>query len=312
MKQNSTQILQFDPARLQDLFQSGSRKDFVAQVRLALRQILVQLQVENHYDRVTTLLKREPCYRELNNTWEQIKPSIRRQKWYDLIDRIIQITYSTRPYCLRCGACCRLGSPSLHLHDGDLLARGVISIRQIYTLRRGEAVRLNVEGKLGPLPGELIKFKEDQEKGYCRFYSETQKSCDIYENRPSQCRLQQCWDPEALEKFWQEQKLTRRDILKNHQDLTELVELHDEQCDLEELHRLFIQLHNKRDMAVLNQVLEILRKDVAIRNLATTRLHRDEEELDFLLGRPLAKIVRSYGLRVERDQDGVYHLAEDR
>lgn len=312
MKHNSAHSIQLDPARLQDLFQSGKRKDFVAQVRQALLQILVKLQVESHYDRVTTLVKREPCYRALNNTWEQIRPSVRRQKWYELMDRIIQIAYSTRPYCLRCGACCRLGSPSLHLHDGDLLARGVISIRQIYTLRRGEPVRLNVEGMLGPLPSELIKFKEDHEKGYCRFYSETQKSCAIYENRPSQCRFQQCWNPEALEKFWREQKLTRRDILQNDQDLIELVELHDEQCNLEELHELFIQLHNSRDMTVLNQALEILRKDVAIRNLATTRLNREEEELDFLLGRPLTEIIRAYGLKVERDQNGVYHLAEDR
>jgi Fe-S-cluster containining protein len=312
MKQNSIDSIQFDLASLQDLFQSGNRKDFVAQVRLALRQILVKLQVEGHYDQVITLVKREPCYRDLNNTWQEIKPSIRRQKWYELMERTIQIAYSTRPYCLRCGECCRLESPSLHLEDAELLAKGLISTRQIFTLRRGEPVRLNIEGKLGTLPSELIKFKEDQEKGYCRFYSENQKSCDIYENRPSQCRFQQCWNPEALEKHWQEQKLTRRDILKNDPDLMELLELHDERCDPERLNHLFIHLHHTRDTTVLDQVLEILRQDLAIRSLATTKLNRDPEELDFLLGRPLAEIIHSYGLRVEMDQDGVYHLSEDR
>jgi Fe-S-cluster containining protein len=312
MKQNSRDSVQFDLASLQDLFQSGNRKDFVAQVRLALRQILVKLQVEGHYDQVITLVKREPCYRDLNNTWQEIKPSIRRQKWYELMERTIQIAYSTRPYCLRCGECCRLESPSLHLEDAELLAKGLISTRQIYTLRRGEPVSLNIEGKLGTLPSELIKFKEDQGKGYCRFYSENQKSCDIYENRPSQCRFQQCWNPEALEKHWQEQKLTRRDILKNDQGLMELLELHDERCDPERLNHLFIHLHHTRDTTVLDQVLDILRQDLAIRSLATTKLNRDPEELDFLLGRPLAEIMRSYGLRVEMDQDGVYHLSEDR
>ncbi len=57
---------------------------------------------------------------------------------------------------------------------------------------------------------------------------------------------------------------------------------------------------------------EFLQQDMAIRNLAKTKLSCDEEELDFLLGRPLTKIVRSYGLRVEMDPDGVYHLVEDR
>ena len=312
MKHNSSHSIQLDTASLQDLFQSGNRKDFVAQVRNALRQILAKLQVEGHYDQVITLVKREPCYRQLNNTWEEIKPSVRSQKWYELMDRFIQIAYSTRPYCLGCGECCRLGSPSLHLEDAGLLARGLISTRQIYTLRRGEPVRLNIEAKLGTLPSELIKFKEDQEKGYCRFYSESQKNCGIYENRPLQCRLQQCWNPEVLEKLWQEQKLTRRDILENDQDLVELLELHDERCDPERLNHLFIQLHNTRDMTVLDQVLEMLRQDVAIRSLATTKLNRHEEELDFLLGRPLAEIARSYGFRVEMDQDGVYHLVEDR
>ena len=312
MKQGSSHSSQFDPAGLQDLFRSGKRKDFIAQMRLALRQILVKLQVESHYDQIITLVKREPCYRELNNTWQEIKPPVRRQKWYELMERTIQIAYSTRPYCLRCGECCRLGSPSLHLEDAELLARGLISTRQIYTLRRGEPVSLNIEGKLGTLPSELIKFKEDQEQGYCRFYSEDQKSCDIYKNRPSQCRFQQCWKPEALETRWREQKLTRRDILKDDQDLMELLELHDERCNPERLNHLFIQLHNTGDMTLLDQVLEILRQDLAIRSLATTKLNRQPEELEFLLGRPLAEIVRSYGLRVEKDQDGVYHLLQDR
>jgi len=312
MKHNSSHPIQSDPASLQDLFQSGNRKNFVAEVRHALRQILVKLHVEGHYDQVITLVKREPCYRELNNTWEEIKPSVRSQKWYELMERLIQIAYSTRPYCLGCGECCLLGSPSLHLEDAELLSRGLISTRQVYTLRLGEPARLNIEAKLGTLPSELIKFKEDQEKGYCRFYSESQKNCGIYENRPLQCRLQQCWNPEVLEKLWQEQKLTRRDILGNDQDLMQLLELHDERCDLERLNNLFIQLHNTRDMTVLDQLLEMLRQDVAIRSLATTKLNRHEEELDFLLGRPLAQILRSYGFRVEMDQDGVYHLVEDR
>ena len=312
MKQGSSHSSQFDPAGLQDLFRSGKRKDFIAQMRLALRQILVKLQVESHYDQIITLVKREPCYRELNNTWQEIKPPVRRQKWYELMERTIQIAYSTRPYCLRCGECCRLGSPSLHLEDAELLARGLISTRQMYTLRRGEPVSSNFEGKLGTLPSELIKFKEDQEQGYCRFYSEDQKSCDIYKNRPSQCRFQQCWDPGALETRWREKKLTRRDMLKDDQDLMELLELHDERCNPERLNHLFIQLRDTGDMTVMDQVLEMLRQDLAIRSLATTKLNRHPEELDFLLGRPLAEIVRSYGLRVAKDQEGVYHLLQDR
>ena len=97
MKKISKHAVRFDHGNLQELFNSGSRKDFVAQVRHALRQLLVKLQVEGHYDEVITLIKREPCYRELNNTWETIKPTVRRQKWHDLIEDLIQIAYATRP-----------------------------------------------------------------------------------------------------------------------------------------------------------------------------------------------------------------------
>ena len=296
---------------MQELFQSDNRKDFVAEVRHGLRQILAKLHIESHYDQVITLLKRESCYRELNNTWEEMKPSVRRQKWYELMERLIQIAYSTRQYCLRCGECCRLGSPSLHLEDAELLAKGLISTKQIYTLRRGEPVRFSIEGQLGLLPSELIKFKEDEKTRHCRFYSGGQKGCEIYDHRPLQCRFQECWNPEALENLWQEKKLTRRDVLKSNQDLMELLELHNERCDPKRLNELFTQLQQTRRMELLDEVLDILRQDMALRNLATTKLNCHQKELDFLLGRPLTEIVRCYGVRVEKDQNGLYRLVEE-
>ena len=198
MEQNFNPPLRFDTSNWQKLFESGKRKDFVAQVRHALRHILIKLQVEGHYDQVIALVQRESCYRELNNTWEEMKPSVRSQRWHELMERLVQLAYSTRQYCLRCGECCRLGSPSLHLEDAELLARGLISTRQLYTLRRGEPVRFNIEGKLGLLPTELIKFKEDRETNHCRFYSADLKGCKIYDHRPLQCQNQECWNPTSL------------------------------------------------------------------------------------------------------------------
>jgi hypothetical protein len=55
----------------------------------------------------------------------------------------------------------------------------------------------------------------------------------------------------------------------------------------------------------------MLSQDVIIRNFFTEKLGRSEEELDFLLGRPLAKIVESYKLKVEQDEDGTYHLIQE-
>lgn len=184
MKQDSNRSIQLDAAKVRELFHSGTRKEFVAGVRLALRQILAKLHVEGHYDQVITLTKQDPYYRELNNTWEELQPAVRSQKWQELMERLVQIAYGTRPYCLRCGECCHLGSPSLHLEDAELLSRGVLSTRQIYTLRRGEPVKFNIEGRLGVLPSELIKIKQHQEKHHCIFYGKTRKAVPFMTTAP--------------------------------------------------------------------------------------------------------------------------------
>jgi Fe-S-cluster containining protein len=312
MTQPSNHFLNLDPAFMRKLFNSGNRKQFVAGVRLALQQILVRLHVESHYAQVMTQIKREPRYRDLTNTWEKLKPAVRIQKWQELMERLVQVAYATRPYCLRCGECCRLGSPSLHQEDTDLMIRGLVSTRQLYTLRKGEPVRFNLEARLGPLPRELIKIKEDPENRHCVFYLEHQSSCRIYDQRPLQCRVQACWNPGALEKLWQQEKLTRRQFLKDDQDLLQLLAAHDERCAPEKLDAVFKQLHESGDLAALDQVLDILRQDTAFRGFLREKLNREDDELEFLLGRPLAEIIRIYGVKVERTEDGTYHLLLDR
>lgn len=299
------------PAYMRKLLHSDSRKDFVEAVQLALRQALASMRVEDHYDQVITEIKRETCYRDLNNTWEKLEPAIRGQKWQELLERMVQTAYASRPYCLRCGECCRQGSPSLHMEDAELLSKGLISTQHLYTLRQGEPVRYNIEGRLDTLSEELIKIKEDPESRQCIFYLEHESSCHIYHHRPLQCRFQECWNPQALERLWSQEKLTRRQLLKEEHDLLELLEVHDERCAPEKLDGGFKRLHQTGDVAILDQVLNILSQDTAFRTFFITRLDRNEEELDFLLGRPMVKIVRAYGMKVEEDEKGVYHLVPD-
>ena len=89
-------------------------------------------------------------------------------------------------------------------------------------------------------------------------------------------------------------------------------ELHEERCGTAKIDTVFKQLHETGDLALLAKVLEVLRHDTAIRSFVKTKLNRKDNELDFLLGRPLIETVRIYGVRVEKDEDGVYHLVSDR
>jgi Fe-S-cluster containining protein len=311
MKQQSSQLADLDPARMLELLHSDSRKHFIAALRLAMRQVLASMHAEEHYDRVITEIKREPCYRDLNNNWEKLDPAARGRKWYELMARLVQVAYAGRPYCMRCGDCCRQGSPSLHLEDGELLSRGLISTRQVYPLRRGEPVSHSIAGRVDMLSEELIKIREDPETRYCIFYFAPNHSCHIYDHRPLQCRFQECWNPAALERLWKQEKLTRRHLLDHDHDLWELLQTHDERCAPEKLDAAFNQIRKTRDLAILDQILDILRKDMVFRTFFTTKLARDQEELDFLLGRPMGEVVRVYGMTVEKDDEGVYRLVAD-
>jgi hypothetical protein len=90
-----------------------------------------------------------------------------------------------------------------------------------------------------------------------------------------------------------------------------MLEVHDEHCDPRKLDAAFSRLYDTGDLAVVDEVLDLLRQDTAIRAFVTKKLNREEEELDFLLGRPLVEVVRAYGMKVEKDEDGVYHLVSD-
>jgi hypothetical protein len=123
--------------------------------------------------------------------------------------------------------------------------------------------------------------------------------------------MQKCWNPQAFQDLWQQEKLARHDLLSEDQDLLGLLEAHDQRCGPEKLDAAIKEIHQSRDLTGLDQVLEMLRQDMAFRTFLKSRLNREDEELDFLLGRPLTHLVRAYGFRVEEDADGTFHLLQE-
>lgn len=76
-----------------------------------------------------------------------------------------------REHCIRCGECCLSSSPTLHIQDLDLLKEGVIKRCDLYTVRKGELIRNNIDGRLEQASREMIKVKERLEKkGGCILY----------------------------------------------------------------------------------------------------------------------------------------------
>ena len=103
------------------------------------------------------------------------------------------MSQAPRTHCIRCGECCLEGSPSLHTKDLELIDKGDIERGILYTIRKGELVRDNVQGKMVIVDQEMIKIKEKQrERGGCSLYNEREKACLKYEKRPIQCSVLKC------------------------------------------------------------------------------------------------------------------------
>jgi Fe-S-cluster containining protein len=311
MKQQISQPINSNLTEITKLLDSGGKEDFVRAVELALRQVLLSLHVEEQGKQLIQQLREEQWYQNLESTWEILNPQVRTREWKTLMNHLVEIAYASRPYCVRCGECCLHGSPSLHVEDAELLIEGILSPQDLYTLRKGERAKLNAEGKLGIVQQEAIKIREKPENGQCIFYSEADRECAIYQRRPLQCRLQACWDPESLGELLHKEKLSRRYLLKDDEARLKLIHVHDERCDPEELDNAFNLIDQSGDAAALDQILEILRYDTAFRAVLTEKGGFRVEELDFYFGRSIEEIVSAYGMRVDRHEDGTYHLVAE-
>ena len=74
------------------------------------------------------------------------------------------------------------------------MSKGMIKTEDVYTVRRGELVYDNVRDKMIITDNEVIKLKENREKGGCIYYDDGEKACLIYDHRPAQCAALACWD----------------------------------------------------------------------------------------------------------------------
>jgi len=293
------------------LAQSEQEADFVAAVQLSASRILKDLHVEEERTgEIISEIEKDSFYRDFKNSWEDLTPEERAHRWPEQLKRIVKTVYACRPYCMRCGECCSQVSPSLHQEDVYLFDEGILRYSDTYTIRKGEPVLDNINSRLETLSQELIKIKESSKNRLCLFYEKTGKSCRIYEKRPIQCRTQECWNPEALEHLWSRDKLTRRHLIKADNDLAELIEIHDQRCSPQLLDKTVKNYWGTGKTSDLDPVVEILSQDMIIRNFFLEKMGRDQEELEFLIGRPLAKVVEAYNLEVEKDTDGTYHLIQ--
>ena len=203
--------------------------------------------------------------------------------------------------CIRCGTCCGKGGPAFHIEDKHLIQSGIIPLRDLFTIRKGEPIYDNVKGCIFLAPSDIIKIKNRPPSSACTYFDKKRCGCRIYKNRPIECRMLECWNTQELEKRYATDRLTRKDLLLETEDLWRLVSDHEKRCDYEKINRILGPIGEKPLTAVPPSVREMVRYDIHLRNLLAERGGFDPALMDFLFGTPLEETLKRYGIQTKID-----------
>ena len=226
--------------------------------------------------------------------------------WDKVRQALVTAAYQTRPYCLKCGTCCKRDTPTLVMEDMELLRQEILRPEHLYTIRKGEIALDPFEDKAVPLSHEFIKIRSTSGTNRCIFFRGLDGLCSIYENRPLQCRLQECWNPERMTEL-PEEYITRADIFRQITPLWDIINAHEERCSFEKWTQALGRLEATHGHSV-EEVLELLRYDHTARQFVTDRFSMASEIVDLILGRPLKHFLSLWGLELVETSDGGFIL----
>jgi Fe-S-cluster containining protein len=199
--------------------------------------------------------------------------------------------------CRRCGTCCKKGGPSLHVEDRALLESGIIPLRHLFTIRKGEPANDNIKGSIQPAATDIIKIKGQNNTLTCRFFNQEDNNiCKIYERRALECRVLKCWDTEEIERIYSKNRLVRKDLISGVAGLWDLVEEHQRRCSYEIIQNFIDRNKSDKKTDSMKGLIEIINYDMHFRQLVVDRGEVDPEILDFLFGRPLTDTIRMFGV----------------
>ena len=202
---------------------------------------------------------------------------------------LVEAAYADRPPLHRLAAAvCLNSSPTLTVGEAGLLAPGSPLADRAYTIRAGEPVVDHRLGRIRELKRERIKLAEV--KGGCAFWSK-EDGCAVYDARPEQCRRLECWSsqPAPEGEFLDRAALFAGDKLR-----TEYITAHQAKAPTDMLIPLVSQA--TVDPRARNELAARIGFDLHVRDFAVEKGHLAAEELDLVLGRPLAVVLLPLGV----------------
>jgi Fe-S-cluster containining protein len=201
-------------------------------------------------------------------------------------------------HCRQCGTCCRKGGPAIHQEDKKLLENGHIPLRYLFTIRKNEPVYDNIQGCIISAPSDIIRIKSRESSNRCVFFNPEHNQCTIYDYRPLECRILECWNTREIEERYDKGRLSRQELLATTPHIYNMVEYHENRCAYQIIKKL-IQQYNQGDKKnALENIREILAFDNHFRLLAIEKSICKTDVIDFLFGLPLEKTLPRMGLKV--------------
>lgn len=213
-----------------------------------------------------------------------------RRAWGD--EKVVEVRL--RDKCLRCGTCCKNNPPTLHIDDISILENKIISYGDLITYRRGELAYDNINNKVIKLTEEIVKIRSKEGDKACIFYDDLTNSCTIYEFRPMECRKLKCWDNEEFLQIYEQNRLSRFQIVKKDSAMGEIIENHEEQTSIDNVLKLFYQYKDTKDKTVREKINSIILYDESVRDFIKDKTGATKE-LDFFFGRPILQILKTIG-----------------
>jgi Fe-S-cluster containining protein len=255
------------------------------------------------------LLRREieqaAGFQEVFANWNTLAVQSRAAVWQRLMTAARAKLQEVQDSCVRCGECCEQGSPTLLTPDLDLLQREVLTWNEVYTLRPGERVA-DREGQVVTLGKERLKVREVPGSRQCWFYLAATQRCRIYEDRPEQCRRQNCWGEPARPPAVA-QLLSRRQLFAAVPEVWDLIQTHEERCGYGLVARALQDVAAGQEAAG-DILFEALHFDHYLRQLLIKDWELTPAATDLLLGRPLPEFFREQGVQAVLTPEGVFRL----
>jgi hypothetical protein len=182
----------------------------------------------------------------------------------------------------------------LHKQDARLIESGKISCKSLVTIREGEPAFDNVRNRVVSSVSDIIKIRSENHSRSCIFLGDKNEACEIYNNRPVECKALQCWDTTAIENLYDRDRLTRKDLLFETKNIWDLIIDHQKRCSYNRIRRL-LDNGNTRVKSKIEEVRFLARYEAHLRSLLSEKGGMDPDMMDFLFGQPLSITVRRLG-----------------